>query len=261
MTNEVIRMSGVTKRYVGTVAVSNVDLELYEGEVLAIIGDNGAGKSTLIKMISGAVIPDEGNIFVNGENVNIKSPADSLKLGIETIYQDLALYPSLDLTTNIFSGRECIKDNLFGRLFSVIDKKKMREEAQKVLSMISFNIPSVKEKVENFSGGQKQAIAITRANIFSNNLLIMDEPTAALGIQESAKVIDLIKDFMVRKTVKSIIVISHNMEHVIDLANRVIVMRMGKRVGTVDIDEYKKQGKLDKLHSKLVALITGLEFN
>ena len=143
----------------------------------------------------------------------------------------------------------------------MIDKKKMREEAQKVLSMISFNIPSVKEKVENFSGGQKQAIAITRANIFSNNLLIMDEPTAALGIQESAKVIDLIKDFMVRKTVKSIIVISHNMEHVIDLANRVIVMRMGKRVGTVDIDEYKKQGKLDKLHSKLVAFITGLDFD
>ncbi len=261
MTSKVIRMSGVTKRYVGTVAVDNVDLELYEGEILAIVGDNGAGKSTLIKMISGAVIPDEGSIFVNGEKVNIKSPADSLRLGIETIYQDLALYPAMDLTTNIFSGREYIKHNLFGRLFNVVDKKKMKEEAQKALSKISFNMPWMKEKVENFSGGQKQAIAITRANIFSKNVLIMDEPTAALGVQESVKVLELIKEFSVRKAVKSIIVISHNMEHVIGLANRVIVMRRGRRVGAIDIDEYKKQDNMVKLQGKLVALITGLEFD
>ncbi|MEW5814039.1 MAG: substrate-binding domain-containing protein [Spirochaetota bacterium] len=142
----------------------------------------------------------------------------------------------------------------------IVDKKRMKLEAREALSQIAFNMPSIKEKVENFSGGQKQAIAITRANIFSKNVLIMDEPTAALGVQESAKVLSLIKDFSVRKAVKAIIVISHNMEHVIDIANRVIVMRRGKRVGTVNIDDYKKENRMEILHGKLVALITGLEF-
>jgi ABC-type sugar transport system ATPase subunit len=177
-------------------------------------------------------------------------------LGIETIYQDLALFGRQDFTANIFSGREYIKSGYIARILKILDKKRMQSKAKEVLMEISINMPSIREKVDNFSGGQKQAIAISRAILWGKKVIIMDEPTAALGVQESRIVINMIKNFAKKETVKGVIIISHNIEHISEIADRVVVLRQGKRVGSIDMEEYKE--RKDSLKEDIIKMITGL---
>jgi len=256
MKSKIIELKKISKKYGGTVALENVDFELFKGEVLGLVGDNGAGKSTLIKIISGAISKDNGEIYLYGEKVNIKNPKDSMDYGIETIYQDLALFQGLDFTSNIFIGREYLKKGFINKGFGIIDLKKMEQKAEETLAGISFIMPEIKEIVENFSGGQKQAVSIARAKLWSKKIIIMDEPTAALGVQESRKALDMIKEFS--NIVDGIIIISHNIEHIIDVTDRVIVLRKGKRVGTIDFNKYGDNK--EDLHTDIVKLITGMEF-
>ena len=257
MKNKIIELKNITKKFGGTVALDNVDFELFEGEVLGLVGDNGAGKSTLIKIISGALKADKGEIFYYGEKVNLNNPQDAMTYGIETIYQDLALFPGLDFTTNIFIGREYLKKGIINKIFGVIDIKRMEEKALENLASLSYAMPQIHENVENFSGGQKQAVAIARAKLWSKRIIIMDEPTAALGVQESKKTLEMIKEFA--KVMDGIIIISHNIEHIINVTDRVIVLRTGKRVGTMDFKDY--ENNVEDIHVDIVKLITGFEFS
>lgn len=250
----IIRAKNLTKYYGSVVALDYVDFELKEGEVLGLVGDNAAGKSTLIKILSGAITPNEGSVEVFGETVNIRNPRDAFNLGIETIYQDLALFDNLDFSQNIFAGRE-YKSKGFGWLLGFADDKKMQKEALDRIKNISINLPSLSQKVNTFSGGQRQAVAITRALFWGKRILIMDEPTAALGVRESKNVLELIEE--TRKHVNGIIIISHNIEHVINVADRVIILRNGKRVGDITFKDY--EGKNAELHNDIVRLITGAE--
>ena len=252
--NYIIQAKKIAKYFGSVAALENVDFELKDGEVLGLVGDNGAGKSTLIKILSGAELPTKGSIEVFGKTVNIRNPRDSFKLGIETIYQDLALFDNLDFSQNIFAGRE-YKSKGIGRLFSIVDNKKMRKAAAKTIENISINLPLLSQKVKVLSGGQRQAVAITRALFWGQKIIIMDEPTAALGVRESKKVLDLIEEM--RKHVNGIIIITHNIEHIIKVADRVIVLRNGKRVGDVEFKGYGDN--FDDLHNDIVRLITGAE--
>ena len=250
----IIEAKGITKYFGPVKALENVDFELKKDEVLGLVGDNGAGKSTLIKILSGAYIADKGTIKIYGKIVEIKTPRDSFAVGIETIYQDLALYDSLDFTKNIFAGREYIQKGI-GKLFNLVDEKRMRREALAKIKDISINLPKLRQKTETLSGGQRQAVAISRALFWGRRIIIMDEPTAALGINESKKVLDLITE--VRNSVDGIIIITHNLEHVIEIADRIIVLRTGERAGTVDFKDYK--GRSADLHNDVVRLITGAD--
>ncbi|MCL5071034.1 MAG: ATP-binding cassette domain-containing protein [Actinobacteria bacterium] len=250
----IIEARGLYKYYGAITALENVDFELKRDEVLGLAGDNGAGKSTLIKILSGAVIPNRGTIKVYGREVKINSPRDAFELGIETIYQDLALFDNLDFAQNIFAGREYVGRGL-AKLFQFVDNKKMRSEAMNKIKDISINLPNLSQKTEILSGGQRQAVAITRAIFWGRKILIMDEPLAALGVKEATKVLDLIAG--VRKNVDGIIVITHNIEHMIKIADRVIVLRTGERAGEIDFKNSKKS--LAELHNDVVRLITGAE--
>lgn len=250
----IIEARGLYKYYGAITALANVDFELKRNEVLGLAGDNGAGKSTLIKILSGAVIPNRGAIKVYGREVKINSPRDAFELGIETIYQDLALFDNLDFAQNIFAGREYVGRGL-AKLFQFVASKKMRSEALNKIKDISINLPDLSQKTETLSGGQRQAVAITRAIFWGRKILIMDEPLAALGVKEAAKVLELIEG--VRKNVDGIIVITHNIEHMIKIADRVIVLRTGERAGEIDFKNSKKS--LAELHTNVVRLITGAE--
>ena len=253
----ILEVKGLTKSFGAVQALDNVDFELKEGELLGLIGDNGAGKSTLIKIISGALTPDKGIIKFENKEVKINQPGDAFNLGIETIYQDLALFENLNFTQNIFVGRERVSRGM-GILFSWADDRRMRNEAYDKISDISITLPALDQKIETLSGGQRQAVAFTRAIFWGTKVIIMDEPTAALGVRESARVLEIIEE--VKKHVKGIILIAHNIEHVIRIADRVIVLRGGERVGTVDFVDYKdKNGELrhGDLHNDIVKLITG----
>jgi ABC-type sugar transport system ATPase subunit len=255
--HNIIEAHGLSKYYGPVRALENVDFELKEGEVLGLLGDNGAGKSTLIKILSGAITPNKGEIYFEGKVVHITQPRDAFSLGIETIYQDLALFNNLNFTQNIFVGRE-YKSRRLGKIFGSADDKRMRKEATEKITVLSINLPQLDQKIETLSGGQRQAVAITRAIFWGKKVIIMDEPTAALGVRESTKVMDLIKE--IRNHVKGIIIIAHNVEHVIKVADRVIVLRHGERVGTINFSEYKdKDGNLKhgELHNDIVKLITG----
>ena len=250
----IIEAKGLCKYYGSVTALENVDFELQKDEVLGLAGDNGAGKSTLIKILSGAVIPNKGTIKVYGKEVKIGSPRDSFKLGIETIYQDLALFDNLDFTQNIFAGREYVGRGL-AKILQFVDNKKMRSEAKNNIKDISINLPDLSQKTETLSGGKRQAVAITRAIFWGRKILIMDEPLAALGVKESSKVLDLIKG--IRSNVDGIIVITHNIEHIIKITDRVIVLRTGERTGEIDLKNRKKS--VAELHNDIVKLITGAE--
>jgi len=252
--NYIIQAKNITKYFGSVVALENVDFELKYGEVLGLVGDNGAGKSTLIKILSGAELPTYGTIEVFGKHVNIRNPRDSFNLGIETIYQDLALFDNLDFSQNIFAGRE-YKSRGIGWLFGFVENRRMQKEASKTIKNISINLPLLSQKVKTLSGGQRQAVAITRALFWEQKIIIMDEPIAALGVRESKKVIDLIEE--TRKHVNGIIIITHNIEHIIKIADRVIVLRNGRRVGDISFKEYGD--RLDDLHNDIVKLITGAE--
>ncbi len=216
-------------------AIDGADFDLYPGEILAVIGDNGAGKSSLIKVLSGATIPDSGTVSLDGEEVNFKSPLEARRAGIETVYQDLAVAPALDIATNLFLGREKRRDGPLGSVFRMLDHKGMKEEADKQMKTLQIGIRSMSQAVETLSGGQRQGVAVARAAAWARKLVIMDEPTAALGVRESGQVLELIK--RVRDNGLPVILISHNMPHVFEIADRIHIHRLGKRVAVVDPKE------------------------
>ena len=224
---------GLIKRYGKVTALDNADFDLYPGEILAVIGDNGAGKSSLIKAISGAVTPDEGEIRLNGSVVDFKSPMEARDAGIETVYQQLALSPALSIADNMFLGREIRKPGIMGQWFRMLDRPAMEKRAREKLTELGLmTIQNISQAVETLSGGQRQGVAVARAAAFGSKVVIMDEPTAALGVKESRRVLELILD--VKKRGLPIVLISHNMPHVFEVADRIHIHRLGKRLCVVD---------------------------
>jgi fructose transport system ATP-binding protein len=243
----ILEARGLFKRYGQVVALDGADFELYPGEIVAIIGDNGAGKSTLIKALSGALQPDDGEIRLDGQHVRFRTPADARRAGIETVYQDLAVAPSLDIASNIFLGREARYRGPLGLALRLLDKRRMRREASTHLAELKIGIQSISVPVESLSGGQRQGVAVARAAKWARRLAIMDEPTAALGVNETRQVLDLI--LRVRERGLPVIIISHDMPHVFELADRILIMRLGKRVGVVTPQSHTM--------SEAVAIMTG----
>jgi fructose transport system ATP-binding protein len=242
-----LHAEGLVKTFGRVVGLNGSDIDLYPGEVLAVIGDNGAGKSTLIKCIPGALTPDRGTITLAGEPVHFRTPLDARRAGIETVYQDLAVAPALDIASNLFLGREVRRGGLLGQVFRMVDKPAMRRRASEALSELKIGIPSVRSAVEDLSGGQRQGVAVARAAAWGRRLVIMDEPTAALGVKETAQVVELIK--RVRERGLSVILISHDMPHVFELADRIHIMRLGKRAAVVTPQSHSMQ--------EAVAIMTG----
>tara|TARA_B100001109_G_scaffold53162_1_gene42822 strand:- start:259 stop:1023 length:765 start_codon:yes stop_codon:yes gene_type:complete len=238
----------LSKKYGKVVALDDANLELYPGEVLGVIGDNGAGKSTLIKVLCGAVIPDGGEILLDGKQVSFTSPIEARTLGIETVYQNLALSPALSITDNMFLGREIRQKGFMGKFLRFLDKKAMAEEARKRLSELGLlTIQNINQLVETLSGGQRQGVAVARATSFGTKVVIMDEPTAALGVKESRRVLELIGEVRARGI--PIILISHNMPHVFEVADRIHIHRLGTRLCVIDPKKYEM--------SDAVAFMTG----
>jgi ABC-type sugar transport system ATPase subunit len=244
----ILKVEGITKYFGSVRALSDVSFEVYEDEVVGLVGDNGAGKSTLIKIISGNFPPDKGNIYLEGQRINFKTPVEARRIGIETVYQDLSLCENLDASSNLFIGRELHK-NVLG--FRVLQKREMEKRTVEVLGKIGINIPSVKEKVEYLSGGQRQAVALGRFVAWGEKLILLDEPTAALGVRETRKALDLVLTIRKEKSI-SMIFISHNLQHVFEVADRIIVLRHGEVVGI-------RERKLTN-PDEIVALITGAIF-
>ncbi|MGL4320963.1 MAG: ATP-binding cassette domain-containing protein [Paracoccaceae bacterium] len=244
----VLTCRGLMKRYGTVVAMNGADFDLYPGEITAIIGDNGAGKSTLVKAIAGAVTPDHGEIRLDGELLNFKGPQDAQKAGIETVYQNLALSPALSIANNMFLGREMRKPGIMGSVFRMMDQKGMEDFARNKLSELGLmTIQNINVAVETLSGGQRQGVAVARAAAFGSKVVILDEPTAALGVKESRRVLELIRD--VRSRGIPIILISHNMPHVFEVADRIHIHRLGRRLCEIRPDEYSM--------SDAVAFMTG----
>jgi ABC-type sugar transport system ATPase subunit len=236
-----------TKRFGAVLALDNVSLEVGAGEVVALLGDNGAGKSTLIKCISGAVRPDSGTIEVDGEPVDIHGPADARRLGIETVYQDLALFDNLAPADNFYAGRELAHPRWLPQGMRVLRRREMVDSTRAVLDRLQVVLPDHHATVGLLSGGQRQAVAVARAAAFASRVVVLDEPTAALGLRESRRVLDLI--LRLRDEGRGVIVISHAMDHVIEVADRAVVMRRGRKVGEVVPSE--------ETHQEMVALIVG----
>jgi fructose transport system ATP-binding protein len=228
----VLSARGLVKTFGPVVALDGVDIDVYRGEVLAIIGDNGAGKSVLIKCLTGAEIPDVGEIKVDDRTVDFRKPQDARDVGIETVYQTLALSPALDIASNMFLGRERRRDNVLGRWLHMLDKRGMRREAaEKVSTMGIQTIQDITQIVETLSGGQRQAVAVARAVAFGSKVVVLDEPTAALGVREGGQVVEIIGQLRSRGL--AIILISHNMPHVFEIADRVHIQRLGKCAGVI----------------------------
>ncbi|MEM7630532.1 MAG: ATP-binding cassette domain-containing protein [Pseudomonadota bacterium] len=244
----ILHATNLVKRYGKVTALDHCDFELYPGEILAVIGDNGAGKSSLIKALSGAVQPDQGEVFLDGRQVHFRSPIDARDAGIETVYQTLAMSPALSIADNMFMGRELKKPGIMGTLFHQLDKRKMQEIAREKLSELGLmTIQNINQAVETLSGGQRQGVAVARAAAFGSKVIILDEPTAALGVKESRRVLELIQDVKSRGI--PIILISHNMPHVFEVADRIHVHRLGKRLCVIDPKEHSM--------SDAVAYMTG----
>ena len=223
----------LVKRYGRVTALDHCDFDLYPNEILAVIGDNGAGKSTLIKAICGAVIPDGGEITLGGKVVNFKSPIDAREAGIETVYQNLALSPALSIADNMFLGREIRSSGPMGKWLRLLDRRAMQRFAREKLNELGLmTIQNINQPIETLSGGQRQGVAVARAAAFAKKVIIMDEPTAALGVKESRRVLELILD--VKKRGLPIILISHNMPHVFEVADRIHIHRLGRRLTVVD---------------------------
>ncbi|MEM1272930.1 MAG: ATP-binding cassette domain-containing protein [Pseudomonadota bacterium] len=234
MTQEpILKGRGLTKRYGRVTALDRCDFDLMPGEILAVIGDNGAGKSTLIKAVSGAVIPDDGDVFLNGQKVQFNSPTAAREAGIETVYQTLAMSPALSIADNMFMGRELKKPGIMGKVFRQLDRAAMEKFAREKLSELGLmTIQNINQAVETLSGGQRQGVAVARAAAFGSKVIILDEPTAALGVKESRKVLELVLDVKSRGI--PIILISHNMPHVFEVADRIHVHRLGRRLCVID---------------------------
>jgi fructose transport system ATP-binding protein len=244
----VLEARGIVKHYGRVVALDHADFDLRANEILGVIGDNGAGKSTLIKVLAGAVIPDVGEVLMDGKPVHFRSPIEARNAGIETVYQNLALSPALSIADNLFLGREKRKPGPLGTVFRLLDRAGMRREARQHLNALGLlTIQSIRQPVETLSGGQRQGVAVVRATAFGSRVIIMDEPTAALGVKESRKVLELMLD--VKKRGLPIILISHNMPHVFEVADRIHIHRLGKRIAVID----PKQLSM----SDAVAIMTG----
>lgn len=244
----ILKATGLTKRYGKVTALNNCDFELYPGEILAVIGDNGAGKSTLIKAVSGAVVPDEGQIFLDGREVSFKTPIEARAAGIETVYQTLAMSPALSIADNMFMGRELRAPGIMGSLFRKLDRPKMEKFAREKLNELGLmTIQNINQAVETLSGGQRQGVAVARAAAFGSKVVILDEPTAALGVKESRRVLELIRD--VKNRGIPIILISHNMPHVFEIADRIHIHRLGRRLCVIKPQDYTM--------SDAVAFMTG----
>lgn len=221
---------GISKRYGSVVALQGVDFEVYPGEICALIGDNGAGKSTLIKILSGALRPDTGTITMRGRPLELHSPRDARAAGIETVYQDLALAPDLDVVSNLYLGREITRTGILGWL-DFYNQRAMRVQAEQHLRELRVNLKSSRQTVDTLSGGQRQSVAVARAVFWGTDLVILDEPTAALGVAQSGMVLELMQ--RIRDKGTAVIFISHNMPHVWQVSDRMIVLRHGRRVGTL----------------------------
>ena len=228
----VMQARGLVKRYGQVTALDGADFALRAGEILAVIGDNGAGKSSLIKCLSGATIPDEGEILLDGRPVQFRNPMDARREGIECCYQDLAVAPAMTIAENLFLGRELRRDDVLGRLFRVLDKKRMLEVAVERMADLKVGIRSMTQPVETLSGGQRQCVAVARAAAFARHVVILDEPTAALGVKEGNMVLELIR--RVRDKGLPVILISHNMPHVFEIADRIHVARLGRRAAVLN---------------------------
>ena len=222
-----MQAKGLVKRYGQVTALDGADFELRAGEILAVIGDNGAGKSSLIKCLSGASIPDAGEVFLDGKQVHFRSPMDGRRNGIETVYQDLAVAPAMTIAENLFLGRELRRPGVLGSVLRMLDKKKMLEESIARMNDLKVGIRSMTQAVETLSGGQRQCVAVARAAAFADHVVILDEPTAALGVKEGNMVLELIR--RVRDKGLPVVLISHNMPHVFEIADRIHVARLGKR--------------------------------
>lgn len=238
---------GITKKFGGVTALDAVDLRLKSGEILAVVGDNGAGKSTLIKAITGAVPKDEGRLLFDGQEVRVSTPGDAKRLGIETVYQDLALINELTVTKNIFLGREIVRNNWLARLLGLLDFKTMDQEVRALFARLGIQISDIYREAEAFSGGQRQAIALSKTVLFGKRIAILDEPTAALGVRESKMAMDLVTSL--KDHGLSVIMITHNMQHVLEYCDRVMVLRLGKLVAVREVADIEGD--------ELVSLITG----
>lgn len=251
MTSEVtpvVQGRGIVKRYGHVTAIDHSDFELLPGEILAVIGDNGAGKSSIVKAICGAVIPDAGEIFIEGKRTHFTSPIEAREAGIEIVYQTLALSPALSIADNMFIGREIRKKGILGDWFRLLDKAEMeRFSREKLTELGLMTVQSINQAVETLSGGQRQGVAVARAAAFTSKFIIMDEPTAALGVKESRRVLELILDVKSRGI--PIILISHNMPHVFEVADRIHIHRLGKRLCVIDPKQHSM--------SDAVAMMTG----
>ncbi|MBW7961361.1 ATP-binding cassette domain-containing protein [Bradyrhizobium sp. BR 10261] len=247
-TAPLLQARGLNKRYGRVTALDHADFDLYQGEILAVIGDNGAGKSSLIRALSGALVPDSGEIKLAGKTVAFRSPLDAQAAGIETVYQTLALSPSLSIADNMFLGRELRRAGPLGTICRMLDRKAMQRIAREKLTELGLmTVQSINQRVETLSGGQRQGVAVARAAAFGSRVVIMDEPTAALGVKESRRVLELILD--VRRRGVSVVLISHNMPHVFEIADRIHIHRLGRRLTVIDPKAYTM--------SDAVAFMTG----
>jgi ABC-type sugar transport system ATPase subunit len=244
----VVEMRNIKKSFAAVRALRGVDLILHQNEVLGLVGDNAAGKSTLMKVLSGAYLPDEGEIFIEGKNAHISDPLSARHLGIEMVYQDLALVNHLDVTANVFLGRETMSSQL--GLIGVMNQRHMEKETRRLLDRLKIDISSVRLDVERLSGGQRQAVAIARTTAFNAKVIIMDEPTAALSVAAIGKVLDLVRELKAQG--RSIIVISHRLEDIYQVSDRMIVLRHGRKVC-----DYPVAGDIHEFHERVVAYIIG----
>ncbi|RMF35960.1 MAG: sugar ABC transporter ATP-binding protein [Alphaproteobacteria bacterium] len=244
----ILKCRGLVKRFGRVTALDHCDFDLMPGEILGVIGDNGAGKSTLIKTISGALIPDEGEIWLEGQKILFTSPIEAREAGIETVYQTLAMSPALSIADNMFMGRELLMPGILGKVFRRLDRPRMEKFARDKLSELGLmTIQNIRQSVETLSGGQRQGVAVARAAAFGSRVIILDEPTAALGVKESRRVLELILDVKSRGI--PIILISHNMPHVFEVADRIHIHRLGRRLCVIDPKAYSM--------SDAVAFMTG----
>ncbi len=248
MTEPILKGRNLVKRYGKVTALDHCDFDLEPGEILAVIGDNGAGKSTLIKAVSGAVVPDEGEIWLDGQKVHFSTPLEGRDAGIETVYQTLAMSPALSIADNMFMGREIRRSGILGQWFRMLDRPAMEKFARDKLTELGLmTIQNINQTVETLSGGQRQGVAVARAAAFGSKVVILDEPTAALGVKESRRVLELIRDVKARGI--PIILISHNMPHVFEVADRIHIHRLGRRLCVIKPQDYSM--------SDAVAFMTG----
>jgi fructose transport system ATP-binding protein len=246
----ILEAEGMIKLFGRVVGLRGVDLRLFPGEVLAVIGDNGAGKSTLIKCLSGAMIPDRGTLQVSGEQVSFKSTAEARAAGIETVYQTLAVAPALDIASNLFLAREIRREGVAGKVFRMLDKKAMRDHAKSHLDDLGITtLQNIDQAVETLSGGQRQVVAVARTGAFSSKVVILDEPTAALGVRETGQVLRLVRDLRDRGL--AVILISHNMPNVFETADRIHIQRLGGSAGVISPKTHSMQDA--------VAIMTGAQ--